>query len=84
MGIRDDTPHSRGATSESINALPSYKFKSKRQKSRGNSDFHSHSSGGILAAGTDEERTISAEDAVSALFAIVICDYVICLHMLQS
>ncbi|XP_042442007.1 E3 ubiquitin-protein ligase At1g63170-like [Zingiber officinale] len=67
MGMRDDTPHGRGATSESINELPSYKFKSRRQKSRGNSDFDSHSSGGILAAGTDKERTISAEDAVCCI-----------------
>ena len=59
----------RGATPESINALPSYKFKSKRgsctgEENEGNSE--SIGEGGILAAGTDKERAISAEDAVSS------------------
>ncbi|KAJ0959687.1 hypothetical protein J5N97_000655 [Dioscorea zingiberensis] len=60
----------RGATPESIDALPRYKFKSKKkatlerkmtliQKSIGE--------GGILAAGTDKERIISAEDAVCCI-----------------
>lgn len=66
MGVREDPYHGRGATSESINALPSYKFKSKR-RSRGETETNldsPRSVGGLVAAGTDKERIISAEDAV--------------------
>lgn len=57
----------RGATPESINALPSYKFKSKRACTGEENEDNSENigEGGILAAGTDKERAISAEDAVS-------------------
>ncbi|KAJ6793230.1 E3 ubiquitin-protein ligase-like [Iris pallida] len=68
MGFREDTGQNRGATSESINALPTYKFKSKslnNEASEVNSDGPGE--GGILAAGTDKERTISAEDAVCCI-----------------
>ncbi|XP_074574952.1 E3 ubiquitin-protein ligase At1g12760-like isoform X3 [Curcuma longa] len=66
---REDTTHGRGATLESINALPSYKFKTKRRKNRGHaeSNLDGHSGDGILAAGTDKERTISAEDAACCI-----------------
>lgn len=61
--------HDQGATPESINTLPTYKFKSKRQHTRGegrsNSDSQGH--GGRFAPGIDKERTLSAEDAVSCL-----------------
>ncbi|XP_074574947.1 E3 ubiquitin-protein ligase At1g12760-like isoform X1 [Curcuma longa] len=69
LGIREDTTHGRGATLESINALPSYKFKTKRRKNRGHaeSNLDGHSGDGILAAGTDKERTISAEDAACCI-----------------
>ena len=50
----------RGATPESINALPTFKFKSK-ENGRGE--------GGVLAAGTKKERTISLEDAVSSIIS---------------
>ncbi|KAH7657292.1 hypothetical protein IHE45_17G012500 [Dioscorea alata] len=67
LGFREEMNQTRGATPESINALPSYKFKSKRactgEENEGNSE--SIGEGGILAAGTDKERAISAEDAVS-------------------
>ncbi|KAJ6811279.1 E3 ubiquitin-protein ligase-like [Iris pallida] len=68
MGFREDTGQNRGATSESINALPTYKFKSKSlngEKSEAN--FDGPGEGGILAAGTDKERTLSAEDAVCCI-----------------
>ncbi|XP_042378863.1 E3 ubiquitin-protein ligase At1g12760-like isoform X2 [Zingiber officinale] len=66
---REDMIHDRGATLESINALPSYKFKTKRRKNKGDSErsLDGHSTDGILAAGTDKERTISAEDAVCCI-----------------
>ncbi|XP_042378861.1 E3 ubiquitin-protein ligase At1g63170-like isoform X1 [Zingiber officinale] len=69
LGIREDMIHDRGATLESINALPSYKFKTKRRKNKGDSErsLDGHSTDGILAAGTDKERTISAEDAVCCI-----------------
>ncbi|KAM0933406.1 putative transcription factor C2H2 family [Dioscorea sansibarensis] len=70
LGFREDMNQTRGATPESINALPSYKFKSKRgsctgEENEGNSE--SIGEGGILAAGTDKERAISAEDAVCCI-----------------
>ncbi|KAJ6846593.1 putative E3 ubiquitin-protein ligase [Iris pallida] len=65
-GFREDLGHTRGATAESINALPTYKFKSKRNISREDCEIGSEepSEGGILAVGTNKERIISAEDAV--------------------
>ncbi|XXG56045.1 hypothetical protein AAC387_Pa03g3564 [Persea americana] len=69
LGFREDQGQSKGATPESINSLPTYKFKSKRtgnrEESEGNSDTTGE--GGILAAGTDKERIISAEDAVCCI-----------------
>ncbi|THU48744.1 hypothetical protein C4D60_Mb06t02250 [Musa balbisiana] len=41
MGFREDMGHDRGATSESINALPTYKFKSKRRRARDESGSNS-------------------------------------------
>lgn len=65
LGLREDLTQTRGATPESINALPTYKFKLK--KSRTSSDRDSAGDGGVVAAGTDKERAISGEDAVSVL-----------------
>lgn len=58
------TPHEkpRGATPESINELPTYKFKSK-ENGRGE--------GGVWAAGTIKERTLSEEDAVSSMISFM-------------
>nr|XP_029118956.1 E3 ubiquitin-protein ligase At1g12760-like isoform X2 [Elaeis guineensis] len=69
MGFREDMSHNRGATSESINALPTYKFKLKRLQNGDESEINSENqgNGGILAAGTDKERMISAEDAVCCI-----------------
>ena len=53
-----------GASSESINSLPTYKFKMKKNKSKGESNS-AVSEGGVVAAGTEKERMISGEDAVS-------------------
>ncbi|CAL9761790.1 unnamed protein product [Musa acuminata subsp. burmannicoides] len=69
MGFREDMGHDRGATSESINALPTYKFKSKRRRARDESGSNSEGQGdgGILAPGTDRERFVSNEDAVCCI-----------------
>ncbi|CAI0444487.1 unnamed protein product [Linum tenue] len=59
LGFREDLTQTRGATPESISALPTYKFKSnKRDGNAGDND------GGVVAAGTEKERVISGEDAV--------------------
>ncbi|RRT52728.1 hypothetical protein BHE74_00029238 [Ensete ventricosum] len=69
IGFREDMAHDRGATSELINALPTYKFKSKRRcvKDESGSNSDGQSDGGILAPGTDKERIVSAEDAVCCI-----------------
>lgn len=68
MGFREDATQSRGATSESINSLPTYKFKAKKKKN-GNDKENSSGGveGGIVAAGTEKERVISGEDAVCCI-----------------
>ncbi|KAI3792713.1 hypothetical protein L2E82_06601 [Cichorium intybus] len=60
LGFREDLAQNRGATTESINSMPTYKFK-KNNKQETNSE------GGILAAGTEKERAISGEDAVCCI-----------------
>lgn len=65
LGFREDFSQNRGATQESINSLPTYKFKVKKNK--GGSDKDNSSEGGIVAAGTEKERTISGEDAVCCI-----------------
>ncbi|KAL0798170.1 hypothetical protein Bca101_053344 [Brassica carinata] len=63
LGYREDLTQPRGATPESINALPTHKFKLKKSRSSGSSS----SQGGVVAAGTDKERAISGEDAVCCI-----------------
>ncbi|KAH0449836.1 hypothetical protein IEQ34_020528 [Dendrobium chrysotoxum] len=67
MGLREEMILTRGASTESINALPTYKFKAKRIQSADEGDIDSDGEGGIVAAGTDKERIISAEDAVCCI-----------------
>ncbi|KAG0495984.1 hypothetical protein HPP92_000675 [Vanilla planifolia] len=67
MGLREEMVLTRGASRESINALPNYKFKSKRIKNQDGADSDLEGDGGVLAAGTDKERSISAEDAVCCI-----------------
>ncbi|XP_054797305.1 E3 ubiquitin-protein ligase At1g12760-like isoform X2 [Prosopis cineraria] len=64
VGFREDQIQTRGATTESINALPTYKFK---MKSKINSTNSAISEGGIVAAGTEKERLISGEDAACCI-----------------
>ncbi|KAJ1404064.1 E3 ubiquitin-protein ligase [Sesbania bispinosa] len=64
LGIREDFSQNRGATVESINALPIYKFKLKNSENGDDQDINAAiDEGGILAAGTENERVISGEDA---------------------
>uniref|UniRef100_A0A1D1YWC5 E3 ubiquitin-protein ligase At4g11680 n=1 Tax=Anthurium amnicola TaxID=1678845 RepID=A0A1D1YWC5_9ARAE len=69
LGLREDLTQNRGATPELLNSLPTYKFRSKRDRNRDDSESNSEvmGEGGILAAGTDKERMISAEDAVCCI-----------------
>ncbi|OIW09269.1 hypothetical protein TanjilG_01240 [Lupinus angustifolius] len=66
LGVREDLAQNRGATSESINALPTFKFKMKKNKRSGESNSAA-AEGGIVAAGTEKERVITGEDAVCCI-----------------
>ncbi|RLM97696.1 E3 ubiquitin-protein ligase [Panicum miliaceum] len=63
MGFREDLNQNRGASSDAINALGTYKFKLKKPR---NGDGNEGGSG-VLAAGTHKERVVSAEDAVCCI-----------------
>jgi len=65
LGFREDLTQTRGATTESIDALPTYKFKLIKNRN-GEDSSAGASDGGVVAAGTEKERVISGEDAVSA------------------
>jgi hypothetical protein len=62
VGFHEDLDLNKGATAEVINALVAYKYKSMRIR---DGDV-GEDNGGVLAAGTEKERTVSAEDAVSS------------------
>ncbi|KAK9060741.1 hypothetical protein SSX86_021447 [Deinandra increscens subsp. villosa] len=69
LGVHEDMNQTKGASEDSINALPTHKFKIKKN---GNSDTKDNNDsgvdeGGILAAGTEKERAISGEDAVCCI-----------------
>ncbi|TVU17236.1 hypothetical protein EJB05_33255 [Eragrostis curvula] len=63
MGFREDLNQNRGATTEAINALGTYKFKLKKARGGEGND----GGGGVFAAGTDKERAVSADDAVCCI-----------------
>ncbi|XP_047338402.1 E3 ubiquitin-protein ligase At4g11680-like [Impatiens glandulifera] len=64
IGLREEeSTLNRGATMESINSLPIYKFKTKKCKK----NTSNGKEGGVIAAGTDKERSITAEDAVCCI-----------------
>ncbi|XP_047310172.1 E3 ubiquitin-protein ligase At1g63170-like isoform X2 [Impatiens glandulifera] len=69
LGVRDDMNGMRGASEETINALPTHNFKSKDKGSSVSSRDSTSSvdEGGLLAAGTEKERAISGEDAVCCI-----------------
>ncbi|XP_038974663.1 E3 ubiquitin-protein ligase At1g63170-like isoform X2 [Phoenix dactylifera] len=69
LGFQEDLGQTRGATTEAINALPTYKFKAKRNQIRGGVETNSENiyDGGTVASGTDKEQIISPEDAVCCI-----------------
>ncbi|PAN11917.1 hypothetical protein PAHAL_2G228400 [Panicum hallii] len=70
LRLQEDLGQSRGATQELIDALPTYKFKPKRNKNWGidhASSSENLDEGGILGPGTKKERVVSAEDAVCCI-----------------
>ncbi|CAK9164020.1 unnamed protein product [Ilex paraguariensis] len=69
LGICPDMVGMRGASDESINALPTHNFKLKRNVSGSSRDNDSEvGEGGFVAAGTEKERAISGEDEVCCIF----------------
>ncbi|CAN1169152.1 E3 ubiquitin-protein ligase At4g11680 [Linum perenne] len=68
LGFREDLAQTRGATPESIDALPTFKFKSKKTRNNDGRDGNiGANDGGVVAAGTEKERAISGEDAVCCI-----------------
>ncbi|KAJ0985611.1 hypothetical protein J5N97_003967 [Dioscorea zingiberensis] len=69
LGLREEFNQTRGATKDMITALPTYKFKSKVSQTGGENELSSEEfgEGGILGAGTDRERIISAEDSICCI-----------------
>ncbi|XAR66963.1 hypothetical protein NMG60_11013362 [Bertholletia excelsa] len=68
LGVREDMNRMRGASEETINALPTHKFKSNEKGSCSSGDSDSGiDEGGLLAAGTEKERRISGEDAACCI-----------------
>ncbi|KAI3814571.1 hypothetical protein L1987_14211 [Smallanthus sonchifolius] len=69
LGVHEDMNQMRGASEESINALPTHKFKIKKNGTNDTKDNNDSGvdEGGILAAGTEKERAISGEDAVCCI-----------------
>lgn len=65
LGVREDMNGTRGASEESINSLPIHKFKIRREPSGSVRESSGDEEGGFIAAGTEKERAISGEDAVS-------------------
>ncbi|XP_074273874.1 E3 ubiquitin-protein ligase At1g63170-like [Silene latifolia] len=66
LGIREDLNQVRGASEESINTLPTYKFKVTNDEN-GCTGQRNSEEGGIVAIGTEKERVISGEDAVCCI-----------------
>ncbi|XP_057462906.1 E3 ubiquitin-protein ligase At1g63170-like [Actinidia eriantha] len=65
LGFQEDLSQTKGATPESINALPVYKFKLKTNSH--DQEINSVVDGGVMAAGTEKERAIEGEDAVCCI-----------------
>ena len=66
-GFNGDLTQNRGAPPESINSLPTYKFKMKKTRNKNGREINSDAGeGGVVAAGTEKERVISGEDVVSS------------------
>lgn len=70
LGIREDLNQVRGASEECINALPTYKFKAKKDEGASTGQSDNDEQGGVVAVGTEKERAISGEDAVGPMVLI--------------
>ncbi|GAB4832934.1 hypothetical protein Ancab_006954 [Ancistrocladus abbreviatus] len=70
IGIPEDQNKIQGASDESINALPTYKFKSKKNESGGALETDAEAGNkecGVVGAGTEKERVVSGEEAVCCI-----------------
>ncbi|KAK9076128.1 hypothetical protein SSX86_004461 [Deinandra increscens subsp. villosa] len=68
VDLREDFTRNRGATTESINSMPTYKFKITKHKDGKIKENHlGANEGGVVAAGTKNERVLSGEDAVCCI-----------------
>ncbi|OIT30486.1 PREDICTED: E3 ubiquitin-protein ligase At1g63170-like [Nicotiana attenuata] len=68
LGVRENMHGVRGATEESINALPTHKYRVKTNGTGSNGNKSSEGEeGGFIATGTEKERAISGEDAVCCI-----------------
>lgn len=68
LGVRENMHGVRGATEESINALPTLKYRVKTDGTGSNESKNlGEEEGGCVAAGTEKERAISGEDAVCCI-----------------
>ncbi|VAH15152.1 unnamed protein product [Triticum turgidum subsp. durum] len=63
MSFREDLNQNKGATAEAINALRTYKLKTKKSRNGEGIEV----GGGVVAAGTNKERFVSAEDAICCI-----------------
>ncbi|XP_060178887.1 E3 ubiquitin-protein ligase At1g63170-like isoform X1 [Lycium barbarum] len=76
LGVREDMYGMRGATEESINALPTHKFRIKKNGNDNAGDGNSGGDqGGYIAAGTEKECAISGEDARMQICCICLSNY---------
>ncbi|KAJ8442367.1 hypothetical protein Cgig2_018623 [Carnegiea gigantea] len=67
LGIREELNQVRGASDESISALPTYKFKVQKEGNCTGDPNDEEGGGGVVAAGTEKERVISGEDAICCI-----------------
>ncbi|CAO2815323.1 unnamed protein product [Amaranthus hypochondriacus] len=68
MGIREDLSKPRGASTETIDALPTYKFRLRKNDSIDSEPMCLKSNkAGYLSNGTQDERVISNEDALCCI-----------------
>lgn len=70
LGFREEPHHNSGASSEIIEALPTYNFKAKTSNTINdvNKDINElNTQGGIVAQGAKNERLVSSEDALCSI-----------------
>ncbi|KAH7652073.1 Zinc finger RING/FYVE/PHD-type protein [Dioscorea alata] len=69
LGLREEFNQTRGATTDMICSLPTYKFKLKVNQNGPENEpsLEDTYEGGILGVGTDRERIVSAEDCICCI-----------------